>query len=339
MRGFFFIRSGINSLEQNPFLCSLICKSLIFIMKSKLQENKMIKPMVIRNLSIIILFLFIQFALCQSNSSPNTVEDYIELCKTNLDSNNSLEAVKFGEKAVKLEVTNANAHYWLGQAYGSMAQEAPIYKKFFYAKKCKREWEKAIHFNKKHIEARKMLISYHLQAPSIVGGDKGIAMDLANEVNKLDVLQGYLVFGQIFISQKKYNEAEQEYQKAIEIDPSETDSYYYLNFLYQKQEKYSKAKEILLEMLNIKPGEFEVYYQLGKTVLLSNENLSEGITYFEKYLEQEENNRNLAFAHWRIGEIYEKLNNKVSAKNEYTIALKLDAANKEAKKALKKLDK
>jgi len=298
----------------------------------------MIKPMVIRNLSIIILFLFVQFALCQSNNSPNTIEEYIELCKTNLDSNNPLEAVKFGEKAVKLEVINADAHYWLGQAYGSMAQEAPIYKKFFYAKKCKREWEKAIHFNKKHIEARKMLISYHLQAPSIVGGDKGIAMDLANEVNKLDVLQGYLVFGQIFISQKKYNEAEQEYQKAIEFDPSETDSYYHLSFLHKKQENYTKSKEILLEMLRVKPEEFGVYYQLGRIVFLSGENLSEGITYFEKYLAQEENNKNLAFTHWRIGEIYEKLNDKVNAKNEYNVALKLDPSNKQAKKALKELE-
>lgn len=298
----------------------------------------MIKPMVIRNLSIIILFLFVQFALCQSNSSPNTVEDYIELCKTNLGSNNPLEAVKLGKKATDLDENNADAHYWLGQAYGSMAQEAPIYKKFYYAKKCKREWEKAIHFNKKHIEARKMLISYHLQAPSIVGGDKGIAMDLANEINKLDVLQGYLAFGQIFISQKKYNEAEKEYQKAIEIDPSETDSYYHLSYLHQKQENYTKSKEILLEMLRVKPEEFGAYYQLGRIVLLSGENLSEGITYFEKYLEQEENNKNLAFTHWRIGEIYEKLNNKMGAKNEYNIALKLDPSNKQAKKALKKLD-
>lgn len=263
----------------------------------------MIKPMVIRNLSIIILFLFVQFALCQSNSSPNTVEDYIELCKTNLGSNNPLEAVKLGKKATDLDENNADAHYWLGQAYGSMAQEAPIYKKFYYAKKCKREWEKAIHFNKKHIEARKMLISYHLQAPSIVGGDKGIAMDLA-----------------------------------IEIDPSETDSYYHLSYLHQKQENYTKSKEILLEMLRVKPEEFGAYYQLGRIVLLSGENLSEGITYFEKYLEQEENSKNLAFTHWRIGEIYEKLNNKVGAKNEYNISLKLDPSNKQAKKALKKLD-
>lgn len=292
--------------------------------------------MVIRNLSIIILFT--QFVFCQSNTLPQTVEEYTQLCKTYLDNNNSLEAIKFGKKAVELDENNADAHYWLGQAYGSMAQKAPIYKKFSYAKKCKQEWEKAIRLDKKHIEARKMLISYHLQAPGIVGGDKDIAMDLANEINRLDVLQGYLVFGQIFISQKKYNEAEQEYQKAIEIDPRETDSYYYLSFLYQKQEKYNEAKEILLEMLKIKPEEFEAYYQLGKTVLLSDENLGAGITYFEKYLEHERNTRNLAFTHWRIGEIYEKLNDKVNAKNEYTIALKLDPSNKQVKKSLKKID-
>ena len=294
--------------------------------------------MVIRNLSIIILFLFVQFALCQSNNSPNTSEDYIELCKTNLENNNPLEAIKSGKMAVELDEKNAEAHYWLGQAYGAGAQKAPIYKKFSYAKRCKLEWEKAIKFNEEHIEARKMLISYHLQAPGIVGGDKEIAMDLANEINMLEVLQGHLAFGQIYISQKNYIKAEQEYQKAIEIDSSETDSYYYLSFIYQKQEKYNKAKEILLEMLKIKPDEFEAFYQLGKMVLLSDEKLGEGITYFEKYIEKEQNTVSLAYAHWRIGEIYEKLNDNVNARKEYQLALKLDSENTEAKKALKELD-
>ena len=296
----------------------------------------MIKLMAIRNLLIIILFT--QFAFCQSNVLQQSVEEYTKLCKTNLDSNNSLEAIKFGEKAVELDKNNADAHYWLGQAYGAGAQEAPIYKKFSYAKKCRLEWEKAIQYNEEHIEARKMLMSYHLQAPSIVGGDKDMAMELAIEINKLDVLQGYLAFGQIHISQGNYIKAEQEYQKAIEIDPSETDSYYYLSFLYQKQEQYNKAKEILLEMLKINHEEYEAYYQIGKIVLLSNENLVEGITYFKKYLEQEQNSRSLAYAHWRIGEIYKKLGNKENAKKEYNFALELDSGNKEAKKALKELD-
>ncbi len=42
--------------------------------------------------------------------------------------------------------------------------------------------------------------------------------------------------------------------------------------------------------------------------------------------------------HFKIGEIYEKLNDNINAKKEFNLALELDSGNKEAKKALKKLD-
>jgi len=286
----------------------------------------------------IVLILFIQITFCQNNTSSQTVGEYTQQCKVSLDEDKYIDAIKYGEMAVKINNNNAEAHYWLGQAYGVGAQKAPIYKKFSYARKCKLEWEKAIQYNREHINARKMLISYHLQAPSIIGGNRDMAMELAIEINKLDSLQGHLAFGQIYISQKNYIKAEKEYQKAIGIDPYETDSYYYLNYLYQMQNKYNKAKEILLGMLKIKPDEFEAYYQLGKTVLLSDEKLDEGITYLEKYIDKEQNAVSLAYAHWRIGEIYEKLNDNVKAREEYHLALKLDSGNKEAKKALKELD-
>ena len=296
------------------------------------------KRKMLNKISISIVLLFIQFTFCQNNTSLLTVEEYTQLCKVSLDEDKYLDAIKYGEIAVKIKNNNAEAHYWLGQSYGVGAQKAPIYKKFSYARKCKMEWEKAIQHNNEHIDARKMLISYHLQAPSIIGGNRDMAMELAYEIKNLDLLQGYLAFGQVYVSQENYIEAEKEYQKAIEIDPYKTDSYYYLSYLYQIQNKYNQAKEILLEMLMIKPDEFEAFYQLGKTVLLSNENLDEGIAYFEKYIDKEQNTVSLAYAHWRIGEIYEKLNDNIKARKEYLLTLKLDSGNKEARKALKELD-
>jgi len=161
----------------------------------------------------IVLLLFIQFTFSQNNTSSQTVEEYTQQCKASLDEDKYLEAIKYGEMAVKINNNNAEAHYWLGQAYGVGAQKAPIYKKFSYARKCKLEWEKAIQHNAEHIDARKMLISYHLQAPSIIGGNRDMAMELAYEIKNLDLLQGYLAFGQIYISQKNYIKAEKSTKK------------------------------------------------------------------------------------------------------------------------------
>lgn len=300
----------------------------------------MIKPMVIRNLSIIILFLFVQFALCQSNNSPNTIEEYIELCKTNLDSNNPLEAVKFGEKAVKLEVTNADAHYWLGEAYVLSMSEISKWKILSQIKKAKKEWEKAADLDGKHIKARESLMKFHLGAPGILGGDKDEAKSLADEIFKVDSLKGYLAFGAIHEKNEEYEKAEDEYRTVIAINSDLSQGYSRLGDLYVKQEKYYDAQAMYNKIIEIDKDNTDVYYQLGDCALKSGQELEKGINYFELYLEKESTMKEFlkAYIHCNIGKIYEKLDDNISAKKEYNIALKLDPSNKQAKKALKELE-
>jgi len=66
---------------------------------------------------------------------------------------------------------------------------------------------------------------------------------------------------------------------------------------------------------------------------------SEKTSWYKKYLEHKPkpNNPTWAYAHWRLGMVYEKLGNKEQAISEYEKAIELDPDNKEAKESLKKV--
>ena len=266
-------------------------------------------------------------------------EKFIQLCKSHLEDGDVNGAINAGKEAVQIDNINSQCHFWLGHAYGMKAQEASIFKKLSYAKKCKAEWEKAVELDSQNVDARVMLMNYFLQAPGIAGGDKNKAKEQASEISKIDSLKGHLALAQIYESEKDFNNAEQEFIKVLEIDSNKIENYFYFGYFYQRQKRYDEARELFLKILEIDPDEMAAYYQLGRTVIFSGKDLENGITYFEMYLQNEPkpNSPSWASAHWRMGMIYEQLGDEEQAVSEYKKSLELDPEHKQAKKALKNL--
>lgn len=295
--------------------------------------------LLILNLALFYGITFTQEGKTIEQKEKKEAEKYIGLCKSSLEKEKPDEAVKYAIKAVEIDDSNSQYHYWLGQAYGLKAQKASIFSKFSYAKKCKKEWIKAVELDPENIEARMGLLNYYLQAPGIAGGSNKKAKQQAAEVIKIDPLRGHMAMAQIHEDEKDFSKAEQEYIKATEVNPEDTGPYYSLGYFYQNREKYDKARETFFKILKIDSVDMGAYYQLGRTAVYSGENLKEGITYFKKYLEHKPklNNPTWAYAHWRLGMVYEKLGNKEQAISEYEKAIELDPDNKEAKESLKKV--
>ena len=106
------------------------------------------------------------------------------------------QAAAWLERAIEFDGTHANSYLWLGRTYGYQAQHAASGEQFFLARKVKKCREKAVELDPELVDARVALMSFYLQAPSLVGGSIERAKLQAAEIAKRDPEQGKLAWQQ-----------------------------------------------------------------------------------------------------------------------------------------------
>lgn len=269
-------------------------------------------------------------------------KDYAEaqyyLGRIAFDADRYEEALEFFEEAVDANEKVAEYHEWLGNAMGSVARDANMFRQGMLAPKMKSAWETAIRLDPKRLGPRFSLIEYYIQAPSVVGGSLEKAEATAREIIRLDAAAGHRALGNVFVNQKKFAEAEKEYLEAARINPQNTAV---LANFYFNQNQHDKAFTLFEEALKKNPNDMLAHYQFGKTAALSGKKLNEGEASLKKYLTYQpaQNEPSHAGAHMRLAQINEKRGNKAEAKKLYESALKQDASLKEAKEGLERVSK
>ena len=273
----------------------------------------------------------------KENPKNDTALFYLGKVWLNLEDHD--KSIDWLKKAVKLNEKSSDYHLWLGQAYGIKAQNSSMFKQPFLAKKVKNEFKKAVELDPANLDARFGLMQYYVVAPGVMGGDRDEGKKQAEEIRKLDPVKGHQAFALIYEQEENYDEAEKEYLAAIEQRPESLDSYFALGYFYGRIEKYDKASETFEKIVAKDPEEMGAYYQIGRMGALSGQNLDRAVECFKKYLTKEpgKDSPSLAWAHYRLGMVYEQKKETDLAKREYQSALELDPDHKEAKKALKDL--
>jgi len=215
------------------------------------------------------------------------------------------QAVKHLEQAIALAPADARYHHRLGDAYGRSAQKAGMFSKMGLAGKCRTAYEKAVELDPKNIDARSSLLGFYQQAPGIVGGGMDKALAQAQEIKRLDPARGRMAIAGVYVAEKKYAEAFAEFDGVL-------------------QEK---------------PGDYAALFQTGRFAAITGERLAGGLAALRTCLTQTppENQPGHAAAHWRIGNILEKQDDRPGARAAYEAALKLDPKFPQAIESLKKL--
>lgn len=249
------------------------------------------------------------------------------------------KSIDWLKKAIKLNENSSDYHLWLGQAYGIKAQNSSMFKQPFLAKKVKNEFKKAVELDSANLDARFALMQFYFVAPGIMGGNKEEGKKQAEEIKRQDPVKGHQAFALVYEQEKNYDQAEKEYLAAVEERPESLDSYFALGYFYGRIEKYDKASETFEKIAAKDPEEMDAYYQIGRMGALSGQNLDRAVECFKKYLtrEPDKDSPSLAWAHYRLGMVYEHKKETDLAKREYQSALELDPDHKKAKKALKDL--
>ncbi|MDB6168928.1 MAG: hypothetical protein JWM88_1792 [Verrucomicrobia bacterium] len=209
------------------------------------------------------------------------------------------------ETATSLDPANSSYFLELGGAYGEAAEKAGMFAKMGLAKKCQAALEKAVELNPDNLVARNGLVSYYRAAPTFVGGGLSKAYDEAEEIRKRDPVMGASVLGQLYLAEKKYDQAFAIFEETLKTSP---DSYLALYSVgrtaAQTGQHLDRGEQVLRHCLELAPGKGEPSH---------------------------------AAVHWRLGNLAEKRSDPATARAEYESALKIDPAFVQAQDSLSKL--
>lgn len=245
-------------------------------------------------------------------------------------------AIQWMEKALVIAPDSSDVHYWAATAYVVKLQKEQA---FALVGKVKSHIETAVELDPANVQARMFLAGFLLNAPPIAGGSIEKAKEQAEKIVQYDPLRGQLFWAEIYKKEKKFDEAAQAYQAAAAAAPESPEPYYLLGIMYQTNERYDEAFAAFEQTLSVDPGATNALYQIGRTGVLSGENLDRAFGALKQYLETEppEGQPTLANAHWRLGMLYELKGDLQKARSEFEAALELDPDDENARKSLEEL--
>ncbi len=276
---------------------------------------------------LIVLPLFAQNSLLDQGRAAMARNDYAT-------------AASLFEKAVAQSPKSAEAHLWLGNAYGSQAEEANIFSQASLASKTKSEFEQAVALDPNLLEARSSLIEYYTIAPGIMGGSYDKAFAQVDEIRKRDPMMAHRSAAFIYSHQKKPDLVRKEYIDEVREFPKSARAHLDLGLYYASTEKnYKAAGEELETALKVDATYMPATFRIGQLAVLSNTNLPHGEEMLRKYIAYtpKEDEPPLARAHYWLGQIFEKQGKKAEAKASFVLSLKLNPKQKDVAEALKRV--
>jgi tetratricopeptide (TPR) repeat protein len=311
----------------------------------------------------------------EASKNPNAPYSKYLLSRLRLADGDLGQAKSFAEQAVKAEPNSAKYAAQLLDVEGSIIEKASFFKQMMMARALKNQMDRAASLDPKATSPRFALLQYYLHAPAIAGGDKAKARAMADEIERIDPVEGCLArielarfdkneaaieplyvkavqanpkhygvrisLANLYFSdkQKKYDIAEKNWQAAQETAPTRIEAYNMLAVWYAKSERWQDLDKVLATAEANVPDNLNPCYQAGRTLLENGKDLARAERYFRKYLTQppELRSPSLARAHWRLGLVLEKEGRKEEARNELRAALNLDSKMEDVKKDLQRL--
>lgn len=250
-------------------------------------------------------------------------------------------AMTRAEAQVEAMPNSAEAHYWLGAAYGRMAQEANMFSAAGYARKVKAEFERSSQLDPRLFEAHYGLIQFHLQAPGFMGGDEDEAKRIAAELAKLDPVAGHRAQATLKSAAKDRAGAKAEMLMALAIRPADPEVLSMVVGIYDQDKQYKEMGDAVRAALAVDPEHVLIRYQYGKYAALSGNDLEEGLRTLDALLAMSPAPEKISVAgmHWRRGQILAHLQRLPEAILAVQQAVKLEPKAKEIAASLAQLKK
>ncbi len=276
-------------------------------------------------------------------SGAQTAVEFYTTGRAQMDSANPEAAIKSFEKAVSLDETNADYHFWLGRAVGFSIPNASVLRRPFLARRIKAEFERSVQLDPANIDSHEGLVMFYVRAPGIMGGSVAKARDQVAILATLSALRAHYSRAVIAVyGEKDRARADSEYQAAVAENPdSLSPAITYADFLATNG-RGGDAFAALDKYLAGHPGNVVATFWIGRVAAVTGLQLDRGEKALRGILDTPNlglrEGEPLVFAvHYRLGEIAVKTGAKDVARAEYEKALGLNPKYEPARKALKAL--
>ena len=213
------------------------------------------------------------------------------------------------EKAVKYDDNNADYQHWYATASCNLASSASMFSALGYAKRCKKAYETALKLAPENPRSYIALGSFLAQAPGIAGGDKAQALALAQQLKKLDEVQGWLL--QLRLTELSDDAAFAQFLAEAKPLQQRPEVYFQRAMQLTAQENYPAAITLLQQAIqqtavddDAKASIAESHYQLARCAVLGKTAISEGIAAMQHYLQHEPKADRLDWAKFRLAQLY-----------------------------------
>lgn len=270
---------------------------------------------------------------------PESAEARILQARLLLQQGKADDAIDAADEAVDLAPDNAQAHYWLGNAYGTQIGRVGTMSQAFMAPKLRDAFERAIALDPNLHDARTSLMEYYLQAPAMVGGSVEKARAQAAELDRRDPPRGHYARARLAGHDKQPEVAAKAYLAAWEARPESTTYRTAAGLVLQETKQWQRAFALYQAWTAEDPKAASAWYQLGRTAALSGQQLDVGAAAFKTYLSlpRVSGQPEAHHAWYRLGQVQAQAGDKAAARASFQQALKGEPGNADFKAALSAL--
>ena len=128
------------------------------------------------------------------------------------------------EQAVSLDPENSRYRLWLGMTFGRRAEGMSGLRKLAaigLAKRTGAEFKRAVELDGSDLEALEALLQFHLEGPSMVGGDKETAKELCGRIEEVDESSGAAAWAKYYEFRRQFDRAGEYHALARRLDPAD----------------------------------------------------------------------------------------------------------------------
>jgi tetratricopeptide (TPR) repeat protein len=227
------------------------------------------------------------------------------------------------ERAVAIDGGTAKYRRQLAEVLGVKAQHSGIFQQLVLARRFKKEIDAAIALDSHDLQALRDLMEFYLLAPGIAGGDKAKARTIAEQIVRIDPVEGFSAQARLAEVNGDHNQvegllcraveaappnyrarialsnfyalsgrsnlerAEQHAREAAQIDPGRVEAYAILAQIYAARGRWGDLDSVLATAEREVRDDLVPAYRAGETILASGRDIDRAVRCFRKYLTSE----------------------------------------------------